>query len=66
MLARLGADQCIQCGSDLTSDWRQRYCSACEPQLFTATGHSLGDPARNDREAVGRLLNAAADALRIG
>ncbi len=66
MLARLGADQCIRCGFNLKSGWSLRYCSTCEPQRFTSTGHSLGDRARSDRETISGLLHAAAAAaLRV-
>lgn len=57
MVARLGARQCLVCGSRLASDGRRRYCSA----------HAADEPLRGraDRELMQAVLNAAGHALGV-
>lgn len=57
MLARLGARQCVVCGTPLASDGRRRYCGTHERDA------SLRE--RADREAILGLLNAVGDALGV-
>lgn len=57
LLCHLGAGRCLDCATLLATDNPGRYCGLHEADASTRE--------RADRELIGALLDAAADALRV-